>query len=96
MAFFFLTLSLSRFALFCSSGMHKPAVVHRDINSRNILVRTDGTCCIGDFGFAMKVCGASIVRDGNQDNSNITDVSFSSCNSSKIPSTVLELQLLVN
>ncbi|PIK46054.1 putative bone morphogenetic protein receptor type-2 [Apostichopus japonicus] len=54
--------------------MHKPAVVHRDINSRNILVRTDGTCCIGDFGFAMKVCGASIVRDGNQDNSNITDV----------------------
>lgn len=55
-------------------GLHKPAIVHRDINSRNILVRRDGTCCIGDFGFAMKVCGASIVRDGNQDNSNITDV----------------------
>ncbi|KAJ8036516.1 Bone morphogenetic protein receptor type-2 [Holothuria leucospilota] len=55
-------------------GEHKPAIVHRDINSRNILVRTDGTCCIGDFGFAMKVCGSSIVRDGNRDNSNITDV----------------------
>ncbi|XP_033624844.1 bone morphogenetic protein receptor type-2-like [Asterias rubens] len=55
-------------------GSHRPAIVHRDINSRNILVKSDLTCVIGDFGFAMKVFGSSVVREGDEDNSTITDV----------------------
>lgn len=39
-------------------GLFKPCICHRDINSRNILVKPDLTCCIGDFGFATKTVGA--------------------------------------
>lgn len=35
----------------------KPSVCHRDLNSRNILVKADMTCCICDFGFALKTLG---------------------------------------
>ncbi|XP_063951990.1 bone morphogenetic protein receptor type-2-like [Lytechinus pictus] len=55
-------------------GGLKPAVVHRDINSRNVLVNAEGNCIIGDFGFAMKVCGSSVVGEADGDNSTITDV----------------------
>ncbi|XP_053952795.1 uncharacterized protein LOC128859760 [Anastrepha ludens] len=37
---------------------YKPCVAHRDFNSRNVLVKADQTCCIGDFGFALKVFGS--------------------------------------
>nr|ADD80738.1 activin-like receptor 1-like protein [Pinctada fucata] len=34
-------------------GNHgKPAIAHRDIKSKNILVKSNGTCCIGDLGLA--------------------------------------------
>ncbi|KAF8560819.1 hypothetical protein P879_09886, partial [Paragonimus westermani] len=33
----------------------KPAIAHRDLKSRNILVKNDGECCIGDLGFALKL-----------------------------------------
>ncbi len=56
------------------TGTSRPAIVHRDLNSRNILVKADHTCCLGDFGFAMKVAGAQVVRDGDGDASTITDV----------------------
>lgn len=50
-----------RFALSAASGLTylhteivgkqgKPAIAHRDIKSRNILVKRDRTCCIGDLG----------------------------------------------
>ncbi|XP_030402038.1 bone morphogenetic protein receptor type-1B-like [Gopherus evgoodei] len=32
----------------------KPAIVHRDLKSKNILVKKDGTCCIADLGLAVK------------------------------------------
>ena len=31
----------------------KPAIAHRDVKSKNILVKRDGTCCIGDLGLAV-------------------------------------------
>ncbi|XP_005111811.2 bone morphogenetic protein receptor type-1B [Aplysia californica] len=32
----------------------KPAIAHRDVKSKNILVRKNGTCCIADLGLAVK------------------------------------------
>ena len=32
----------------------KPPIAHRDIKSKNILVKENLTCCIGDFGLAVK------------------------------------------
>ncbi|XP_046712671.1 bone morphogenetic protein receptor type-2a isoform X2 [Silurus meridionalis] len=33
--------------------VYKPAVSHRDLNSRNVLVKPDGCCVISDFGLSM-------------------------------------------
>lgn len=38
---------------FKAGESHKPAIAHRDLKSRNILVKTNGTCCIADFGLAV-------------------------------------------
>lgn len=35
------------------SDLGKPCIAHRDINTRNILVRADLTCCICDLGLAV-------------------------------------------
>ncbi|XP_077993218.1 uncharacterized protein LOC144447189 [Glandiceps talaboti] len=56
------------------NGKRKPALAHRDFNSRNILVKLDGTCVIADFGFTMKVSGSRLVRAGEEDTASISDV----------------------
>lgn len=37
---------------FSSPG--KPAIAHRDLKSKNILVKKNGTCCIADLGLAVR------------------------------------------
>ncbi|KAK7074138.1 hypothetical protein SK128_019423 [Halocaridina rubra] len=37
----------------------KPAIAHRDIKSKNILVKKNGECCIADFGLAVKYVSES-------------------------------------
>ena len=32
----------------------KPAIAHRDVTSKNILVKSDGHCCIADMGLAVR------------------------------------------
>ena len=32
----------------------KPAIAHRDLKSKNILVKENGTCCIADLGECTK------------------------------------------
>lgn len=42
----------------------KMCICHRDLNSRNILVKSDLSCCLCDFGFAMKVNGSHYEHEG--------------------------------
>ena len=39
---------------------YKPAIAHRDLKSKNILVKKDMTCCISDFGLAIKFDGMNL------------------------------------
>lgn len=48
------------------SEKKNPSICHRDFNSRNILVRSDLSCCIADFGFALRVQGSVIFQNGIQ------------------------------
>lgn len=35
------------------SDLGKPCIAHRDVNTRNILVKKDKYCCIADLGLAV-------------------------------------------
>lgn len=55
----------------------KPAIAHRDLNSRNVLVNADLSCCICDFGFAMKIKRNRLMYNGaeaNVEQATLTDV----------------------
>ncbi|KAK2154078.1 hypothetical protein LSH36_277g01029 [Paralvinella palmiformis] len=55
----------------------KPAIAHRDLNSRNVLVNSDLSCCICDFGFAMKIKRNRLLCNGaeaNVEQATLTDV----------------------
>lgn len=60
---------------FIRQDLYKPAVSHRDLNSRNILVKADGTCVIIDFGLSMKLTGNRPARHGEEENAAISEVS---------------------
>uniref|UniRef100_A0A1A8JCA8 receptor protein serine/threonine kinase n=1 Tax=Nothobranchius kuhntae TaxID=321403 RepID=A0A1A8JCA8_NOTKU len=57
----------------CKGDLYKPAVSHRDLNSRNILVKADGTSAIIDFGLSMKLTGNRPTRHGEEDNAAISE-----------------------
>ena len=46
--------------------MTKPAIAHRDINTRNILVQPNLACVICDFGLAMKVSAPKASETGEE------------------------------
>ena len=43
---------------------HRASICHRDINTRNILVRSDLSCCLSDFGFSLKISGSNYFTAG--------------------------------
>lgn len=45
-------------SLIFMSDKVKPCISHRDMNSRNVLVRVDLSCALCDMGFAMKIAGS--------------------------------------
>lgn len=47
------------------SSQEKPAIAHRDLKSRNILVKRNGQCCIADLGKAVhNICLQFLVTQG--------------------------------
>lgn len=44
----------------------KPCIAHRDMNSRNILVKADGSCCICDLGLAVQISGSKYYSNGEE------------------------------
>lgn len=50
-------------------------VAHRDVNSRNVLVKADLTCCLCDLGFAMEMSGAHYYHNGEQQHAETTSLS---------------------
>lgn len=45
--------------------LSKPAIAHRDLKSKNILVKNDLTCCIADFGLSVTVADTSELHADN-------------------------------
>lgn len=45
--------------------LHKLAIAHRDLKSKNVLVKSDGTCCIGDLGLALKLVAGNVETEAH-------------------------------
>ncbi|KAL3102096.1 hypothetical protein niasHS_003505 [Heterodera schachtii] len=48
-------------ALRGTAGRRKPEIAHRDIKSKNVLVKRRGVCCVADFGLAVRFEDGQIV-----------------------------------
>ncbi|KAF1383096.1 hypothetical protein PFLUV_G00150770 [Perca fluviatilis] len=53
---------------------YKAAVAHRDVTSRNVLVRADLSCVLADFGLSMRLTGSLPCRPGDDDTVAISEV----------------------
>nr|XP_046259573.1 bone morphogenetic protein receptor type-2-like isoform X2 [Scatophagus argus] len=53
---------------------YKPAVAHRDVSSRNVLVRADLSCVLADFGLSMRLTGSHPCCPGDNDTMAISEV----------------------
>ncbi|XP_037618544.1 LOW QUALITY PROTEIN: bone morphogenetic protein receptor type-2-like, partial [Sebastes umbrosus] len=58
----------------CRGDQYKPAVAHRDVTSRNVLVRADLSCVLADFGLSMRLTGSRPGRPGDEDTMAISEV----------------------
>ena len=70
---------IERLLMFLLSDKAKPCVSHRDLNSRNILVKADMSCCLCDLGYAMKISGSKYFYNGEEQHAetkSINDVSI--------------------
>ncbi|KAK2840485.1 hypothetical protein Q5P01_014225 [Channa striata] len=56
------------------ADQYKPAVAHRDVTSRNVLVRADLSCVLADFGLSMKLTGNRPCRYGDDETMTISEV----------------------
>ena len=56
------------------SDQYKPAVAHRDVTSRNVLVRADLSCVLADFGLSMRLTGSRPCCPGDDDTMAISEV----------------------
>ena len=56
------------------SELYKPAVCHRDISSRNILVRGDFSCVLSDFGLSMTLTRTGLPPQGEEEHCAISEV----------------------
>ncbi|MCI4375873.1 hypothetical protein PGIGA_G00115040 [Pangasianodon gigas] len=54
--------------------VYKPAISHRDLNSRNVLVKPDGCCVISDYGLSMALTGKRQSGHAEEDNTAISEV----------------------
>lgn len=41
-------------SLLGTDNLRKPQIAHRDIKSKNIIVKREGVCCVADFGLAVR------------------------------------------
>lgn len=61
------------------SDKYKPAVAHRDVSSRNVLVRADLSCVLADFGLSMRLTGSRPCCPGDDDTMAISEVRSCKC-----------------
>lgn len=40
----------------------KPAIAHRDVKSKNIIVKRPGVCCIADLGLALRFVRGHLIK----------------------------------
>lgn len=58
------------------SNLYKPSIAHRDIKSKNILMRTPDNCCIADFGHALLKKDETSLDSGKYGNLHVGTVRY--------------------